>query len=74
MTRAVVYELNAHHAACQPCRVLKIAAQPDERYWIDPDHMCPVGRVLYRRWWEFCYDRPYPVSLEAALLTPVPME
>lgn len=74
MTRAVVHDLNAHHVACQRCRVLKAAAQPDERYYIELGALCPVGGVLYRQWWEFCYDRSYPVSLEAAILTPAPME
>lgn len=69
-----IQNLNAHRRACVQCADLVTAALPEQRWWIDLASMCPVGRTLYKRWWQGCYCRPYPPTLEDAIETPAPME
>lgn len=64
----------AHLKSCTQCKTQQNASLPEQRFWIDPATMCPVGGVLYKAWWEWCYCRPYPATLEAAIETPAPME
>lgn len=71
---SAIRDLLQHTQSCASCADLKAASLPEQRWWIDPARMCPVGGVLYKLWWEWCYCRPYPATLEAAIETPAPME
>lgn len=55
----VVDDLTRHKRDCEHCRSA-LATVTTRPFLVDLSKLCYPGARIYRAWWEWTYDKPYP--------------
>ena len=55
----IVDDLRVHREKCSSCQV-RMSAPNERPFFIPLTELCSTGRSLYRAWWEWAFELPYP--------------